>query len=101
MGKKRNRTYDNEFKLNAVKLCLKDEKPDNKIAEELGIRPTTLATWKSRYLKDQENVFSSKNNLTKEQKRIKELEKENKSLTIQRDILKKALTIFSQENNNY
>jgi len=97
MKERKSVKYDNEVKLRAVKLCLESDKPDIKIAEELGIKPTTLATWKSKYLKNQEKAFSSKDNLTAEQKEIISLKKELRSVSIQRVILKKALAIFSQE----
>jgi len=53
MGKRKNRKYNNDFKLRAVKLCLETNKPDAEIARDLGVQQTTLSTWKQKYLKIQ------------------------------------------------
>ncbi len=61
MGKRKNRKYNNDFKLRAVKLCLETNKPDAEIARDLGVQQTTLSTWKQKYLKNQTQAFSGNN----------------------------------------
>ncbi len=61
MGKRKNRKYNNDFKLRAVKLCLETDKPDAEIARDLGVQQTTLSTWKQKYLKNQQHAFSGNN----------------------------------------
>ena len=61
MGKRKNRKYNNDFKLRAVKLCIETDKPDAEIARDLGVQQTTLSTWKQRYFKNQIQCESAKN----------------------------------------
>lgn len=65
------------------------------ISENLGIGQSTLDRW-SRELKAQGvSAFPGKGHLKTEDARVKALEKENEKLKRERDILKKALSIFS------
>ena len=49
MNKRTMRTYDEEFKLNAVKLCLESDCTRKQIAKELGLPVSTLAEWIKAY----------------------------------------------------
>ena len=45
MSKNKPRTYDKEFKLNAINLYLTNGRPYDQISDELGIPVSTLVTW--------------------------------------------------------
>ncbi|MER2998979.1 transposase [Pontibacter populi] len=62
------------------------------VADELGIDPGRLSQWRQ---KDSLPVRSTKG-LSEEQKEIKRLQKELKEAQLERDILKKAVSIFSR-----
>jgi len=82
--------FNNEFKTNAVKLVL--EKGNIKqISEDLGIGKSTLSKWIASYKKG--NLENS--GKTTEQKELQRLKRENHILKQERDILKKAMGIFS------
>ena len=66
------------------------------ISDELGIPSHLLYKWRSKYLKEGENSFPGQGNLKERERELKRLEKELKNVTEERDILKKALGIFSQ-----
>jgi transposase-like protein len=92
------RNYDSEFKRNAVMLTEEPGRTVPEVAESLGVRPDLIYRWR-RELKNQDNLaFPGKGNqpLTDEQRRIKELEKKLSDAEMERDILKKALAIFSK-----
>lgn len=101
MGKRKKRTYTNEFKLRAVKLCLETDKSDAQIARDLGVQQTTLATWKQKYLKNQQQAFSNNNGSDALGKEIKALKKELFIAKQERDILKKALAICNSDPEKY
>jgi hypothetical protein len=61
MGKRKNKKYNNNFKLRAVKLCLETDKSNAEIARDLGVQQTTLSTWKQKYLINQLQAFSDTN----------------------------------------
>lgn len=95
---KRRRKYDKEFKEQAVALLLNGDKTTQQLAEELGIHWGMLGRWKREYLErlDAGNPEKPAGKLEEENR---ELRKELASLRAQRDILKKALSIFSRSDN--
>jgi transposase len=100
--KRERRSFDKEFKMMAVNLCLTG-KPTKQVAEELGIRPELVRRWKREYEQYQGGSFSGHGNanMTKEQKEILQLKKDLKEAQLERDILKKAISIFSKGDGKY
>jgi len=95
MGIKSARIYDIEFKNNAVSLCLKNNRTINEIALELGIPKDTLGGWVAKYKAHGDQAFPGKGNLRPEDAELAKLKKELAITREERDILKKALGIFS------
>jgi transposase-like protein len=95
----RRRKYDRDFKRNAVLLCTEPDRTVAEVAENLGIAKDLLYRWRREYhLSNGKPVFTGNGieALTDEQKRIRELEKELRETQMERDILKKAMAIFSK-----
>jgi transposase len=91
---RKRKTYTKEFKEDAVKLLRSSGKPCTHVAKDLGISETALRKWNAKF--DEDNPFPGKGN--PRDKEIYELKKEIKNLKEEREILKKAMAIFSQEN---
>jgi transposase len=89
------RTYLPEFKREALQLWQSSGKSASAIENELGITPGLLSRWKRKQVKSGQNAFPGKGRLLPEQERMRQLEKENAILRQERDILKKAVAIFS------
>lgn len=91
---KRRRSYTAEFKVEAVQLYERSGKTQEDVEEELGIGAGCLSRWKKKYGADAntEEIQEQEAQATQ----IRQLERENKILRQERDILKKAVTIFSQ-----
>jgi transposase len=91
--------FDQAFKQMAVELSY--AKGSVKVAAaELGIDPGRLSKW--RQIGQDGNVAASeKPGLTAEQLEIKRLQKELKEAQLERDILKKAVGIFSKSDGKY
>jgi transposase len=96
MGDRKRRVYDQEFKKEAVRLFLKKERPASEIAKDLGISQWALYQWNQQYQQDPENAFPGKGHLKPEDEAMRRLQRENAILKEERDILKKALAIFSK-----
>ena len=96
MCMQKKRVFDKEFKINAVKLILNKEKKVTELARELKINENTLHNWKNQYLKDSEDAFPGKGHQTPVEEELTRLKRENQVLKEERDILKKALGIFSK-----
>lgn len=90
------RSYPREFKLEAVALAKSGGKSVSEIERELGIRPGLLAKWKSRLKADGEQAFPGKGRLKEDEELIRQLKRENELLRQEREVLKKALAIFSK-----
>lgn len=91
------RVYDKEFKLNAVRLYLTSGRGYSPISAELGIPAGTLATWVDNYKKDGKESFPGKGYVKPSDAELVNLRKELKIVREERDILKKALGIFSSQ----
>lgn len=90
-----NRSYDREFKLNAVKLFREGNKSLKTIAEDLSLPPSTLNTWVKEFKEHGENSFPGSGKLKPGNEEMYLLRKELASVKQERDILKKAIAIFS------
>ena len=98
MSVQQRRKYDPDFKRNAVQLT---EEPGRTIAgvvENLGISKDLLYRWQREQRVNKELAFSGNGReaLTSPQHKIWELEKRLKNAEMERDILKKAMAIFSR-----
>jgi transposase len=91
------RNYDKDFKLNTVKLVLEEGKVASQVARDLGITPKTLYGWIAQYKSDPKHPFVGTGNLKPEAQATRDLERENRELREELEILKKALRIFSND----
>jgi transposase len=89
------RKYDLEFKINAVRLVLEEGIPITKACDDLGVGQSTLERWISEHKLHGKAAFPGKGHLRPDDEKLKKLERENEILRRERDILKKALAIFS------
>ena len=96
-GSKRCR-YDAEFKRNAISLAEEPGRNAHSVEQSLGIANGTIGKWRRQITKDGLLAFPGNGieALTPDQKRIRELEKKLRDAEMDRDILKKALAIFSE-----
>ena len=89
------RTYDKEFKINAVNLYKSSGCSLKKIADELGLSTSTLSHWVQDYKKEGPQSFPGKGQVKSSEEELRALRKELIHVRQERDILKKALAIFS------
>jgi transposase len=92
--KRRRKRFDKEFKISAVKMVLEGNQSLSSVARDLGIADNTLQNWKKKYM--QENNKTNDDTVV-DMAEYKRLIRENRKLREQRDILKKAVAYFSQE----
>jgi len=90
------RKYDREFKRMAVEL-LESGKTSKEIANDLGIRSELVNRWRREFKSNEFGSFpgNGKQILTEEQKELVRLKRELADIKMERDILKKAVSIFS------
>ena len=88
------RTYDTEFKTEAVRLAKVQGVP--KTAESLGVPQNTLYRWRSETKETGQAAFPGKGKVKAENTDLYKLRRELAKVKQERDILKKALAIFSR-----
>ena len=93
------RQYSEEFKKDAVGHSLTSEKTVEEVARDLGIAHSNLRRWRAQYSKNGELAFpgKGKQRLTPQEEEIRRLKKELDEVRQERDILKKALAIFTKK----
>ena len=90
---KTRRKFDRQFKIDAVELLKNSDKTATEIARDLGLRQDLLSRWKREFDSDIQTPFPGNGNPRDEE--LARLRKENAELQLEREILKKALAIFS------
>lgn len=88
------RQYTEEFKQGALRLIEQQDKTISQVARDLGIRRDMLQRWKREAEQQGLKAFPGHGNPRDEE--LTRLKKENAELKEERDILKKALAIFSK-----
>jgi transposase-like protein len=99
------RNYDNDFRQGAVDLLLSSGRPLKRVAEELGISANSLRSWRNRALGNRRVAQAasaqpsgrSEAPVADAAAEIRRLQREVDYLRRQREILKKAMSILSED----
>ena len=92
--KKGNNPYTEDFKKKLVDLY-NNGKPSGEIIKEYKVSSSALWKWVKYY--NNSGSFKEKDNLSSTQKEFKRLEKENRELRMEVDILKQAALIMGRK----
>jgi transposase len=90
------RSFTPEFKQDAIRL-VKQGKSATEVARDLGIARSLLQYWIREQRGESERTSSSREKLPSDAERIRQLEKELRDAREERDILKKALAYFADD----
>lgn len=90
------RHYDRDFKINAAKQYRESGKSLAQQASDLGIPMTTLATWVKQLKEHGNESFPGSGSLNPCNEELYQLKKKLADVRMERDILKKAVVIFSK-----
>jgi transposase len=93
------RVFSKEFKEQAVLLSETSDKKLGEIANDLGIRESMLWRWKKELRETGERSFPGQGNRqagTDIEEEVRRLKQELLDVQMERDILKKAVAIFSK-----
>jgi len=101
MNERNYRKYSQEFKLEALELLQRGGKSAGQIERELGITPGLLGKWRARYqiiAKEGNPPQIGPSDMEAAKAEIRRLQRELANVEEEREILKKALNIFSRKN---
>ena len=90
------RYFDKEFKYEAIRLMNEGKRSVREIANDLDVHPNMLHQWRRKYRAEMEQAFPGKGHLKAPEEEIRRLQRENEDLREEKEILKKALAIFSK-----
>ena len=93
-GKKKQ--FDRDFKISAVKMVTDGGHKAAEVARSLGIHQNQLYNWKKKFSDQGDKAFPGKGHLTE----LAALRRELRDTQMERDILKKAIGIFSKTTEN-
>ncbi len=99
---KTRRIFNREFKLNAVELSYQRENI-RELAHEFDIRPELLYRWRKEFASKETTSFpgNGKNKMNAQETENARLRKELADMRMERDILKKAVGIFSKSDGKH
>ena len=97
MSKKKRKSYSREFKMEAVGLITKHGYSIAEASRNLGIEYSVLRRWKNQIANDPKHAFPGKGKLKAPDEDLRRLKRELERVKEERDILKKALAYFAED----
>ena len=89
------RRYDREFKLEALRLVAGGKRA-TEVARDLDVHVNLIYYWQKQLSDDPEHAFPGHGKLKPPDEQLRRLQRELADVKEERDILKKALAIFSK-----
>jgi len=100
---KTRKTYTKEEKFKIVELSFEDGYTVKELSDRFEVSQNSIYNWRSAYKKHHKEAFPGKGNkqLTAVEKENELLKKRLREAEIERDILKKAVSIFSKSGSKF
>ena len=95
--KQTRKKYDTAFKVEAIRLVIEEGRKISEVERNLDISRGTLARWVREKKADPEEAFPGKGRLKAKDEEIRRLRAELKDTKEERDIIKKALAYFAED----
>ncbi len=95
------RKYDKEFKQEAVQMASEPGVTAVDVERRLGIGQGVISRWKREFKDDGKQAFPGTGHLKPKDEEFRRLKRECERLRRERDILKKAVAIFSTDPHRY
>lgn len=96
MARKKRRKFTREFKLDAVRKVIVDDRTYTDVGKEVGVSEGVLGRWVREFTDDEQEAFPGKGVRKSKDQEIFELKRELDGIREERDILKKAIAVFSR-----
>ena len=95
------RKYDKAFKLEAIRLVLEEGQSVRSVERKLATGQGVVYGWVRAYNADPEYAFPGQGKLKPPERQLRDLKGELERVKRERDILKKAVAIFSKDPHRY
>jgi transposase len=90
------RSFSPEFKQEAVRLLIEEGQSLSSVSRDLELDPKMLRRWRHEHEQEEADAFPGKGRQRADLEELRRLQREVERLKMEREILKKALTIFSE-----
>ena len=94
------KNFKPEFRQEVAELVLDKKYSIREAAEAMSVGKSTVDKWVRQLKKERNGESDQKMPISEELRRIKELEKENQKLRLEKEILKKATALFASDSIN-
>lgn len=94
---KRRKQYTEEFRREVLHMAEGTEKPIRELEKDLGLSQGLIRQWQQRYRVDDATATLQPSSGREAEAEIRRLKRELEIVTQERDILKKAIQVFSRE----
>lgn len=88
--------YPKEFKLEAVRLVAEQGLSQTQAATNLGITQSLIGRWVRQFKSSGQESFPGNGKLLPSDEKVRNLERDLRRVTQERDILKKAIAYFAE-----
>ena len=92
------KVYTKEFKVGAARMVVDERMKASRVGRDLGVSQSALAKWVRDYRKHGSGAFPGKGLLAPADDELRRLQKENRRLTMERDLLKKTIVFFAEQD---
>ena len=92
----KSKRFDRDFKISAVRMITEGGHKAAEVARSLGIHQNQIYNWKKKFSDQGDKAFPDKGHLTE----LAALRRQLRDVEMERDILKKAVGIFSKPTEN-
>ena len=92
------KTYTKEFKAGAARMVVDKKERASQVARDLGVSTASMTKWVREYKRSGNGSFPGKGFLAPEDQRIRDLEKKLKRAEMERDLLKKTIVFFAEQD---
>lgn len=89
------RHYDQQFKVDAIRLVVDGGQSVLQVSRDLGVTRSLLQHWVQEFQRNPDGAFPGKGRLGPERQELEDLRRKLAQAEEEREILKKALAVFS------
>ena len=89
------KVYTKEFRLGAAKMVVDEKMRLTQVVKDMGVSMSALSKWVTDYRKHGSGAFPGKGLLAPIDQEKRDLEKQVRRLTMERDLLKKTIAFFA------
>ena len=90
------KVYTKEFKVGAARMVVDEKMRNSQVVKDLGISTSALSKWVKHYRKHGSGAFPGKGLLAPVDQEKRDLERQVRRLTMERDLLKKTIVFFAE-----